>query len=129
MQLQDQHFQQYMQQVHDQMVLHQRQQYAQMQTLASNGQTETDVTAIIPMMTSLDVDQQLIQYMTETEGGGDDKDRETDDSYATDHESEHHSSLTSDTKEKLIVAENVTDDTDGYRNIDEDDEEDDDQCK
>lgn len=121
-QLQEQHFQQYMQQVHTQQIAHQRQQYTQMQALASSTQTGGTNAPVVPMTTSLDGDQQqLVQFMTETDGKKEDRDPEIDESSVTDQGLECQISATNDAEEKLIVAENAPDDSDGHSNIDEDD--------
>lgn len=112
-----------MQQVHTQQIVHQRQQYAQMQALASSTQTGT-IVPVVPTMTSLDGDQQqLIQFMTEIDGKKEDRDPEIDESSMTDQDQGHECQISADNdaEEKLIVAENVSDDLDDHSNIDEDD--------
>ena len=73
MQLQDQHFQQYIQQTHSQQLTHQRQQYAQLQALTRNDGDESQnpeqliIPPSIPLLQDSEA-QQTIEYVSEGTG-------------------------------------------------------------
>lgn len=130
-QLQDQHFQQYMQQVHSQQVVHQRQQYAQMQALASGTRLpDSAAVPVIPLTAEAiesQADQQLlIQYMTEVDGRRLGKDlHQTDGSIMTELEADDQLPDANGMKDNLLENEGggggVQEDGDGQSDIDDND--------
>lgn len=118
-----------MQQVHTQQVVHQRQQYAQMQALATGtGQPDSaavSAVSVIPLTAeAIEADHQLlIQYMTEVDGRRTSKDlNQTEGSIMTELETGDQLSVGNEIKEKLLPNEGgVQDDVDGHSDIDDND--------